>query len=70
MSIKNNIRLVHVQNVTITIVWNMSKRCFRRDYNSIQINIYANMIYFLKKMQAITLAMIIPLKLVEIENFG
>jgi len=48
----------------------MSKRCFRRDYNSIQINIYANMIYFLKKMQAITLAMIIPLKLVEIENFG
>lgn len=41
----------------------MSKLCFRRDYNTIKIN-------FPKKTQAIPLAMIIPLKVVEIEIFG
>jgi len=40
----------------------MSKLCFRRDYNPIKIN-------FPQKTQAIPLAMIIPLKLVEIEIF-
>jgi len=46
----------------------MSKWHFRRDYNSMKINIYANMNFF--KTQAIPLAMIIPLKLVEINFFG